>query len=434
VNWLFILAFAQAEEIDLSTTYQFASDNNPQAQIAKWTAAKAELQSRSAWLNMAPQLHAEANWLRFESPLESSFIDAGDLDCAVFESLGFGDLCSSFTEPIVVREDQVYEGKVQLVQPLTSLYSIIFGARSAGFYAKSLEHSAEITEREVLVRVTEAYMTLLSMRSALRLSTHTVERLEAHVDRAKSYAEQGLISDLDVRQLESALRDAQVAVVQSTLGYQVAERTLGLLIGREAPLEPKPVDTLALQEWSVEPNTPTTAQSQAQLLSARSNKQATAGQLLPTVALMAGVSQTEGQGAFAASEQRFVGMTVSGDFLWGQKVLSWRQSNYDVKIAETGYELTQTQLLIEQESSIQNAKIAYSQWENSKEKTMIAKDVLARSNREFEQQIISAADLLDAENDLINAEYATIMAHQETIVSIAAAQSILGLVIQPFNP
>ena len=426
-----LISLSHAEPISLQDAYALAAQNNAQLKLADWSSTKAKIAEQQAWLSILPQVKAEASWLYFDEPIEISFTGDADVDCTLFDNFGFGDLCASFAEPIVVREDEIYEGKLQLVQPLTPLYSIVNGARARSALHRVAEAEAQLTQGEVMVSVTESYMELQTMAAAEALAEHTIERLKLHVQRAQNFEAQGLMTALDVRQIELGLQDAELASKQAALGKMVAERKIELLLGRPN-LEAKGV-TLPDSEPSFQlmDSTPQTVMAEGQLDAAKAGLQASAGQLVPTVALIAGITQTEGQGAFAANEQRFVGVTVSGDFQWGQKALQVRQSHLDVKMAEAGSEVQLHQQRIQQEAAILQAEMAYAEWKTAQAKAKLAADMRLKAESMFEQQMLSAAELMDSENEQLGAEMAVLNAEKKAIVALAEAQSVLGLPVQP---
>ena len=428
--WLYT-SLTFAEPITLQDAFALANQNNAQLKLSEWSETKAKLASQHAWLSALPQVKLEANWLYFDSPIEVSFVGDGDVDCTLFENFGFGDLCDSFAEPIVVREDQVYEGNLQIIQPLTPLYSIISGARAQSAMHQVAKAEASITHGEVMVAVTEAYMELQTMAAAEKLAAHTVERIELHAKRAQDFETQGLLTRLDVRQIEVGLQDAQNAVKQAQLGRAVAERKIELLLGK-SNLQPQSVELPDnVPNFQLSYQTPQKQLIQGQLDAAKAGRQASAGQLLPTVALIAGITQNEGQGAFAVNEQQFVGITVSGDFQWGQKTLQLRQSHLDVKMAEAGSVLQTQQQALQQDAAIRQAELAHSDWLSAISKADLASDVRKKAALKFEQQMLSSAELMDFENDLMVAEMAVITAQKNAIVAIATVQSLLGLPVQP---
>ena len=428
--WL-LISLGFAEPITLQEAYSLAIENNAQIKIADWSSAKARLTEQQAWLSMLPQVKAEASWLYFDEPIEISLTGDSDVDCTLFESFGFGDLCDSFSQPTVVREDEIYEGKLQLVQPLTPLYSIVNGARAQRALHQVAQAEADITRGDVMVSVTESYMELQTMAGAEALAAHTIKRLEAHAQRAQRFSEQGLLTELDVRQIELGVKDAQLAAQQAALGRRVAERKLEILLGKSG-FEPQAIALpTALPSFQTQSNTAQGAVFQGQIDAAKAGRHAAAGQMIPTVALIAGITQTEGQGAFAANEQRFVGVTVSGDFQWGQKALQVRQSHIDVQMAEAGSEIQLQQQALKQEAAIRQAEMAYSEWQTAEEKALLAADLRAKAESQFEQQLLSAAELMDSENEQLAAEMAVLSAKQKAVVALATAQNVLGLPIQP---
>ena len=75
--------------------------------------------------------------------------------------------------------------------------------------------------------------------------------------------------------------------------------------------------------------------------------------------------------------------------------------------------------------------MAHSDWLSAISKAELASDVRKNAALKFEQQMLSSAELMDFENDLMAAEMAVITAQKNAIVAIATVQSLLGLPVQP---
>ena len=68
-------------------------------------------------------VQASGSWLDFGEPLDSYIIGDGseEVDCSSFDAFGFGDLCASFSEPLRVRDERIFDGSIQVAIPISAL-------------------------------------------------------------------------------------------------------------------------------------------------------------------------------------------------------------------------------------------------------------------------------------------------------------------------
>ena len=69
------------------------------------------------------------------------------MDCIPFEAFGFEDLCTSFSEPLLLREDKIFDGNVQIYYPISGAHSIYQGMKSSAVRAGIKEFD---TQKQVL--------------------------------------------------------------------------------------------------------------------------------------------------------------------------------------------------------------------------------------------------------------------------------------------
>ena len=116
-----ILAEAQTsnaivEKIPIIDVLQQVEKSNPQIILLKLEQDQQRLELWKSLTLFAPQAKIEGTWLNFGEPLEAHLLGDGtqDVDCAPFEAFGFEDLCTSFSEPLLLREDKIFDGNVQV--------------------------------------------------------------------------------------------------------------------------------------------------------------------------------------------------------------------------------------------------------------------------------------------------------------------------------
>ena len=99
-----------AEPLSLEKSLQLVATQNPEVQLARLQADQVNLERLKVLTNTV-SLQASGSWLNFGEPLDSYIIGDGseDIDCSSFEAFGFGDLCASFSEPLRVRDERIFD-------------------------------------------------------------------------------------------------------------------------------------------------------------------------------------------------------------------------------------------------------------------------------------------------------------------------------------
>ena len=142
-SFLCILNSVFAQPLSLQESLALVRIQNPEVQIARLQADQANLE-RYKILTHALSVQASGSWLDFGEPLDSYLIgdENTEVDCTSFETFGFGDLCASFSEPLRVRDERIFDGSLQVALPISALYSIIKGHSAS-------QHLLEVKKLEV---------------------------------------------------------------------------------------------------------------------------------------------------------------------------------------------------------------------------------------------------------------------------------------------
>ena len=142
---LFLLNSVFAQPLSLQESLSLVRTQNPEVQIARMQADQANLE-RFRILTHALSVQASGSWIDFGEPLDSYLIgdENTEVDCTSFEAFGFGDLCASFSEPLRVRDDRIFDGSLQLAIPISALYSIMKG-HSASTHLHEIKKLEEIS-------------------------------------------------------------------------------------------------------------------------------------------------------------------------------------------------------------------------------------------------------------------------------------------------
>ena len=415
-----LLSLAAAEPLSLPQTLELVSSQNPELQIARLGTDKANLERLRSLSMFAPSIEAKSSWLDFGEPLEVNLLgdSAQDVDCATFDAFGMGDLCASFSEPMLLRDAKVYDGSVQVVLPLSSLYSIYQGYQANRYLYEIKELETQQLQAQIETQVIEIYLQALHLEKMKKFTANTTKRLEANQRKVASFVAQDLLHPLESQRLNKALVEISLAQMQAEQGLELLLKQLELLLGR--PVEPIPLEKVPVANADIDLSQAFQLQiAQEQQKAATSGYQASVGQLLPTVALMAAKTNAQGQGTLTPTEQQYVGIAVQGKFNWGQKLISTRQAKLDLEMATSGLSLQRKALELQEQALRMEWNVAKEQESIYQLQVQISEEHLRLQQEKFEQQMITVSELLDAENDLLKAKLEQSQSENNTIIKLS---------------
>ena len=115
--------------------------NNPQVFLFQIEEDQQRIEVWKSLTLLAPQIKAEGTWLNFGEPLKANLLGdgTGDMDCAPFEAFGFEDLCTSFSEPLLLEKIKYSMAMYRYIIRYQSLYSIYQGMKAQQSMLQSKE-------------------------------------------------------------------------------------------------------------------------------------------------------------------------------------------------------------------------------------------------------------------------------------------------------
>ncbi len=428
ISFLFGVNTLMAAPLSLEDGLSLVDAQNPEVQIARLQSDQANLERLKVLTNVL-SVQASGSWLDFGEPLDSYIIGDGseEVDCSSFESFGFGDLCASFSEPLRVRDERIFDGSVQVALPLSALYSIIEGHSASQHMLDIKRLEVEQTKQRIELSVIEIYLQALELQSQRAILEQTVERLTKHQRSVEAFVTQGFAHPVQARELNHAIQQTTLGLTQLDQGYTLMCQQLALLLGLDEPFEPIALDVDAIsapKEGTLQDNLShkiATHQYQA----AQDGAQAALGNLIPTVALMAATTATQGQGPFTPTSQQYIGLSVQGEFGWGNKWMALKQSQLDATMAQKGLEIQAKAIPMQQQQ-------LHQQWQHTLAQSTLAQDKVDieslkrdQAQAQFDGHQITVTDLLDAEADFADAQIALLRStHQSVLAQAKYQQSI----------
>lgn len=433
---LIVSNIAFAEPISLQDSLSLVSSQNLEVQIARLQADQVNLERLKVLTNVL-NVQASGSWLDFGEPLDTYIIGDGntDVDCTSFESVGFGDLCNSFSEPLRVRDERIFDGSLQVALPISALYSIIEGhsANQHLYEIKTLE--VEQTKQRIELSVVDIYLQTLDLRSQRQILEGTLTRLGKHQRSVQAFVDQGFAHPVQAKELNHAIQETTLGLRQLDQGYKLLCQQMGLLLGLSEPFSPIPLqDNIDVPKEEQLSSSLNHRIATHQYQAAQDGAQAAMGDLIPTVALMAAATSTQGQGPFTPTSQQYLGLSVQGNLGWGNKWMTFKQRQIDVTMAKQGLQLQQQALPIQQQQLKQL-------WQHTLEKISLAESKVdienikrTQAQAQFDGHQITVSDLLDAESGFADAQIALLRTQHKSILAQAKYQQSINADTLYFQP
>ena len=396
----------------LSITYVLGQveKNNPQVFLSQLEEDQQRLEFWKSLTLLAPQIKAEGTWLNFGEPLEANLLGDGtqDLDCAPFEAFGFEDLCTSFSEPLLLREDKIFDGNVQIYYPISGLYSIYQGMKAQQSLLESKEFDTQKQVLAIQKQVSDLYFQMLHLEHVMDFTKQTHDGLLETKKRVSAMVGQGLVNPLDLQKIESGLLDIEQGQREAELGFLLLQDQMTFLIGtsflpveltdaQEAMLIQKAKE---IQLYNSHPELQSLSKKQE---AAHDGLKASTGQLFPNVVALGSIQETAGQGPMTPTQQQYIGMAVQGDFQWGKRVLHQRQQKLNVQKTQQGQKILQQGLELELSSLQQQLEVYLSKRLLLQKKVDVEIEALRQSKVLFDKNMLTTSELLEQERKVYDA-------------------------------
>ena len=424
IMWLLLFSsLSFSEELNLPDSLALVEQENVEVHIARLESEKAHMEKLLALSRLLPAVEGNSAWLNYGEPLEAHLIGDGseDIDCAPFDAFGLSDLCASFSDPMLLREDKVFDGSIRILYSISALYSIPQGYRSAILMAEAADIQILQTKKRIQLSVIELYMEALHLQRVIQFAAETQRRLTHHKTNIQAFVDQGFVNPIEITRLEKAMLEAQIGQEEAESGYRLLCRQLELLVG--VPVTPLPLqhqlqmgDSISAQEHEL------IQIAQLQADAAAAMTKAAYGLLLPSVTLVGGQTLTSGQGPLTPTSQQYVGLSVNGTFSWGDKWVQVQKMKKDKQMAEKAVALQESALLVQQEAAREAWLIADKKLDVAQKQVELSTEIRRQAESTFQQQLLTTAELLDSESEYLRAQLALAAAESQLVIAQARYQ------------
>jgi len=340
---------------------------------------------------------------------------------------------AALTQPDAITD---YQTVLAVRQPLFNGGQAIFGRRQARAGVKAAEAQLRRGEQEVRLRTAQAYWGLVLAQEALQAVRQALETARAHADAARAHYEQQTapLSDLLAAQVRVAeLRGEEIAAAN-----RVAEGAdaLSLVMGLGRAVEVAPADTLSYRELgaSMAELVAAALGGRADLVGAAQQAEAARqgvgvarADFLPHLNAFAQVDLDSDELLDRQGESWTVGAMVTWNIFSGfHSTGTLRRAKAKRGQARAQQEFLEAQAAREVEQAWRSVKAAQAQVEIAGEAVAQATERLRMTDLQFQEELASATDLLDAETALTQARVRRLQALHALNVGLARLEHAAG--------
>jgi len=334
--------------------------------------------------------------------------------------------------------DEVYstplQGQLEVRQPLYR------GGRNAANTERAVSRvGAERarlmgTEQDVLLRAARAYMNVWRDQAILRLNRKNVERLRRQLQATQDRFDVGEVTRTDVSQAKSRLQRAVADRVQAEGALESSRAVYKEVVGRppdklEQPSPPEnlPDSVTAAVRVALEQNPETRAARFAEI-AARRNVRSITGELLPDAELVARASRSANSTSAESSSETLEILAQISIPLYQRGAVFSRMREAKQTANQRRLELRGRKRQIEQEAvnAWEDLQAARARIEAIRAQVRSAEIALDGVRQESQVGARTVLDVLDAEQELLNAEVDLIRAQRDEIVAGYALLAAMG--------
>lgn len=408
-------AAAAAPEVTLAQAMDAAGSNGYGVIAASAAERVAQARVVQARAGMLPMLTAQAGIQRWDSATEVQFIETDEpLDCTTFEAVGMGDLCASFGEPIVIREEVTSSVTLRAVAPLTGL---VAGERQLAAATKGRDAArfgSEGAGDAARQQAADAWYSALDVERQIEIARSQMESLNARVHTLEVALTAGGATRNDVLQVTLAGAQARQAVLQLEALRDSAYRRLGLAMGGDGgPVRPAGDGDVAARSLPDREATvaralerrPDLRALRAQVDASRAAAAALSWNRLPQVSAIGSYTYQEGQGFGAEPDSGFVGLQADWTiWAWDRQAAGARAAR--AQADQLGAQLAGAEAgaRAEVEGRLDALRTAQASWEVARGSVDLAQENLRLFDVRLKAGTASTLELLDAQTSLVRAQ------------------------------
>ena len=323
---------------------------------------------------------------------------------------------------------------VQAVQPLFTGGRLIAQTRLAAASIELNQAALRATEQGVLLRAIAAYMDVRRDEDSARIQANNAEVLARQLQAAKDRFEVGEITRTDVAQAEARLAGAEASLAAARSTLEASRATYQEVIGKppEALEAPPPAPELPAGlaeavEQAIAANPDLAQLAQAEKI-ARETVRLQVSTLLPQISVVGSYARQNDQST-RGIEQDVSAATAQVSiplFEAGFRRSTVRQAKQDLAQARAQTEAVRRQVISDVTAAWNDVKAAERVVAASREQQRAAALALEGTEQELQVGLRTTLDVLNAQQEVLNAQLSVARAERDAYVAAHALQQAMG--------
>jgi outer membrane protein TolC len=458
LKWILILFLCPAvvwgdetKTLTMDEALQIALEQNRTLKIAQARLKASEFGVKDARSAFLPHLAGRATYTRLD---QAPYIDASNFS-KMFEPLmaPFADLVakgllnpatlsglqSASIDRIYIGMEDNYDFNLSLEQPLFSGGALWNSYRIAKLNSETELWNYRRDEDRVRYEVTEAFLNLVKARELERVTEESIQRVQAHLNDLENFRARGIGIERDLLKARVRLSNAQLQNVQAKNAVRLANARLCNLLSFDLETEVVPakipescedsLKVLSVYTDRAMEARPEMRAMNAGLLTAQRLIAIRKGEFLPKLLLLGNYDwkrpNREVEPEFYTTWN--IGLALSLDLFHGgsryyrleQAKLALNQIEQNAHLLADGISLEVRQAYLAEEEAQKTFAIA-------EETVLQAQESYRVTQENFKAGIATNTDVLDAQNDLSQAQMQQIAAQMDLLLARARLSRASG--------
>ena len=426
VYWLIGSGLSAQQALSLQECRDLAVRNNKELQVSAEKIKIAGYEKKAALTKYFPQLSANGAYMWNQKDL--NLLDMGQLSSSLASSLGglaelpiVQQAVGAVGEAQHLDVQNIWVGNIALVQPIFMGGKIVSYNQIAE-YAKELAISMNDQQlQDLLYKTDETYWQVVSLVNKKKLADAYVDLLRKMDEDVTVMIKEGIATEADGLSVKVKLNEAEMAQTQVNNGLALSRMLLAQICGFGLPLD-KPL-SLADEELDTIPVSTETASADINQAFMNRNElrsldlaskiykkkeRIVLADMLPTVAFSANYLVTN-PNLFNGFKNEFDGMFNLG-FIVRIPITGWWEGSYkrnaaraETRIKQLEWEDAREKIELQVNQSVYKVNEANKRLVASNRNMENAEENLRRANFGFEEGVIPALNLMEAQTAWVSA-------------------------------
>jgi outer membrane protein TolC len=431
--------------VTLAQAITEALQNNRLIQEAEERVGAALADTRSARADFFPKASAAYRYTYLDQK-PFMYFDTYDVEPAQLDpadpSSQVGVITGQKTSKAVTAPHDNFHWELSLQQPLFTGFALSALYRMSRLNLNIKELERQLAERDVVRQVKTGYFRILLAKKMLRVAEDTVASLLAHHQDTLSFFEQGLIAWNDVLQAKVALSEARQQQTRAEGNLSMAKAALNTVLGRDVNHAFQVLDqqTSRFHDFrlqtlleTAETNREELRKLDLSLQKVEQNVRLAKSDLYPSLYLESSYEQ-DGENVQAdrndfRNHQNFrVSLQAEWTlFNWGKRLADISSAQHDFLALQQKLQHLEEQIRLEVKNGLIQLNTARRNIETAERAVRQARENLRITTLQYDQQMATSTEILDAHTFLTRAKSNHYRAVYEYQINLANLERAVGV-------